>query len=149
MGVLVAPSVGEAQASELRLQQPERDPRMRHEPLLQLRPWQDEASQLRERHHVGGWRHVEQDRNLTEEIAAPQLCALFAVDTDLGFALQHHVKARAAETLSEDPLASVEPLLIERVGDRLELGPGQIAEQREAREGVGEFLSVQWFTLLR
>jgi hypothetical protein len=65
---------------------------------------------------------------------------------DCGLSLEDDVEPRTAEPLSQDPLPGVEPFLVERMGDRFELGPRQIAEQPEARERVGDFLSVQILT---
>ena len=145
---LTAPSVCDAEAPELRLQHAQGHPRKRHEPFLKLGAGQCEAPERHERDDVGGGRLIEQNRQLAEEIAPRQLGPLLSVDSDRGLALEDDVEARAAEALPQDALPLVEPLLLERVGDGLELRSRQVPEQREAREGVGKFLSVQVLTSL-
>ena len=82
---------------------------------LQLVGRDDEAAQQRRGDHVGAGRLVRQDRDLAEEVTAPEPCALLAVDHDSRLPVEDHVEAAAGHVLAEHALALGEDLLAERV----------------------------------
>ena len=65
------------------------------------------------RDDVGRRRLAQQDRDLAEEVAAPEGRALLAVDPDVRGAVEDHVEARPGQALAEDPLARREHDLVE------------------------------------
>ena len=73
------------------------------------------------RDDVGAGRLAEQDRDLAEEVAPGERRPLLAVDHDLGLAVEDDVERRPGQALAEDAGALREDLLLEHVGDPLEL----------------------------
>ena len=90
---------------------------------------------------VGDRRLTEEDRDLAEEVAATQRGPLLAVDDHVRVAVENDVEGRSGQALAEDSLALLVPLLLEGVGDALELRAGQVGEQREARDLVDDFVA--------
>ena len=86
-------------------------------------------------------RLAEQDRDLAEEVAAGQGGSLLAVDQDLRLAVEDHVEGRAGQALAEDAGALGEDLLLEDVGDPLELRRRQVGEQREAGDLIDDLVA--------
>ena len=86
-------------------------------------------------------RLAEDDRDLAEELPAPEPRALRAVDHDRRLAVEDHVEPGPGEALAQDLLALGEDRLLEGVDDALQLGIGQVGEQREARDRVDQFLA--------
>jgi hypothetical protein len=105
---------------------------MAHQELLKGRASQVDDTDPAGRHDVGAGRLTEQDGALTEEGAAVELGPLLASDADRRLALEDDVEAGPAEPLAEDALAVGVPLLLERVGDRIQLRTGQVGEERKA-----------------
>ena len=75
-----------------------------------------------------------EDGDLAEEVATTEPCALLAVDDDRGVSLDDDVEGASRDPLAQDTLALGEDLLVEGVGDGLELRPAEIGEERELCE---------------
>ena len=60
------------------------------------------------------------------------------VHAPFGLAVEDDVEAGADEALALRPLSGLEPLLLERLPDVVELGRGQVCEQRHARKFLSD-----------
>ena len=63
--------------------------------------------------------------------------SLLPVQDEAGLSLEDHVDVRAGEALPQDSLARGDDFLVEGVRDLLELGPAEIGEEAQPREGRG------------
>ena len=90
---------------------------------------QDQAAQCVESDDVGDRRLAEQDRDLAEELAAPERRPLLPIDLDGASSVEDDVEGRTTETLSEDALAFGVPAFLERMGDLMELRRREVGEQ--------------------
>src|SRR5581483_11473026 len=107
---------------------------------LEGRGRQDQAAQRALGHDVSNRRFAEQRGDLAEEVAGPQRRAVDAVDADARRAIEDHVETAPGHALPHDPLALVEPGLLEREDEALELRRRQVGEEREPGEDVDDFL---------
>src|SRR5206468_9981607 len=110
------------------------DARVRLSEFLQELAGQDEATERPRRDDVGDWGLAQQDGDLPEELAAPERIYAFTTRDHCGLAVEDDVKGRAGEAFAEDTLVLSEVALLEGVGDPLNLGAGEIGEDREAGE---------------
>jgi hypothetical protein len=105
---------------------------------LELRAGQHETAEHRVRLDVRGRHLARQRRDLAEELAATKACAFGTVDENGRLAFEDDVERAPGDALPDRALTCTEDLLLEGVRDGLELGPGQIREERELRETLGE-----------
>ena len=92
---------------------------------------------------------TQEDRHLAEEVAPVERGALLAVDEDRGVALEDDVEARSGQPLAEDAFPFREQHLLEGVRDALELWGGEIGEQREIGDRVGDLVTIGHASLQR
>jgi hypothetical protein len=104
-------------------------------------PARTRRPQLARGDDVGAGRLAEEDRDLAEEVAAGEGGPLLAVDDDVRLAVEDHVERGAGEALAEDPRPGREHLLLEHVGDPVELGRRQIREQGEPGDLVDDLVA--------
>src|SRR5205085_3799433 len=107
----------------------------------------DERAEVPHRHAPGLHRRLGGDRrrpraladqrDLAEVVAGPDPRALLVANRHLRLALLDHEEADAAPALDRERLALLEPPLLHRVGDLLELLAPEVGEERHALEKLG------------
>src|SRR5205085_3195921 len=102
-----------------------------------LRAGDDRAAKDVRRDDVRDRRLAEKRGDLAEELAASEGAVVLAAHPDRRLALEDDVERRAADALTDDPLAFGVPALLDDVGDRLELSRADVREQRDAGQGLG------------
>jgi hypothetical protein len=128
------PPIGLTQPPRLCLQHAKHDSGVIEQEALELRPRTDEAAEERPRTDVARRGNTEKRRDLAEEVSSPELRSLFTVDEDGRFPLEDDVEPAAGQALPKNPLVRSEDLFLERVCDRVQLGPAKIGEERELGE---------------
>jgi len=104
---------------------------MRDEERFDARARQDQAAERPRCDDVGDGRLAENDRYLTEEVAARQSCPFMAIDEDSGLAVEDDVEPRSGESLAQDPFTLGVERLFEDVNDRRQLWIAEVGEERE------------------
>ena len=120
------------------LEHPQHYARVLEEERLELSAWNGQAAKECRRDHVGGRSVAGQRRDLAEEVSASEPSAFGLVDDHPRLTFEDDVEAAAAHALAEDTLPVGEHLLIDRVGDLLELRLREVCEQRQLRERVND-----------
>src|SRR5687768_11226592 len=90
--------------------------RMGDEDLFDLGSSQHEAAQFGLGDDVGGWRLIEQEGDLAEEVAGHEAIQLDAIQVHGGASLDDDVQARSRDAPPQYDLARVEIGLLEPVG---------------------------------
>ena len=130
-GVRSGSSSVRAHPASLRLEHPVHDPRVREQERLDVLGGNDEASEPRASHDVGGGGLTEQRRDLAEEAPLGERGELRLFEDDAGLPVDDDVHARDHLSAPQHPLALLVGDLLEPADDIGELLPLEVGEERQ------------------